>query len=259
VIRCRAAHLDAPFGDLGKSLAEAFGGAIAGTRYAREFADQTEGSIPLSCSGNSVRRAAFTGWRRAESERDLLVAVLLGNRQKPHPGHGNRAASVRMFLDLARATAEPAHQRGAISAPALLGRRRPGRFVATNTGSGADDVAAGGGSSGTRELIIGALNALFVHFALLGTRPSRWTATAFGRRVCRRHRRPPAARTKLAISTARLDGIPFRAAVEAVARRSGRMGGQWCRQPEPAGGRRSCATRTSELRWTLRPMLSSPW
>lgn len=42
------ARLDAPLGDLGASVADAFGRAISGTTYAREYADRTDGTIPLA-------------------------------------------------------------------------------------------------------------------------------------------------------------------------------------------------------------------
>jgi len=98
------ARLDAPFGDLGAAVAERFAAAIAGTEYARKYAERDEGTIPLQVIDELSEASCFCRLVDHTSERDLLTDVLLGRVQAPHPAHRQRAATVRMILHLARET-----------------------------------------------------------------------------------------------------------------------------------------------------------
>lgn len=160
------ARLDAPLGDLGASVADAFGRAIARTTYARQYAGQTEGTIPLAVVKELAQASCFCRLAEGGTERDLLVDVLLGRRQEPHQAHWNRAATVRLFLDLAQATEDVS-----------LDEERFRRLLYW----GSDDEGGTWRPSARvepawhrwwlvrhRELLVGALNALFVHFVRWG-------------------------------------------------------------------------------------------
>jgi hypothetical protein len=162
------ARVDAPMGQLGTALAEAFAASIAGTTYAREHLDQTEGTIPIDVIRELGEASCFHRLAGGGPERDLLVEILTGTAQSPHPAHRNRAASIRMFLDLARATEGTA-----------IDERRFRRLVYW----GQDDPDATWRPSESvvatwrrwwlvqhRELVVSALNALFIHVVLWGLR-----------------------------------------------------------------------------------------
>jgi len=97
-------RLDAPFGDVGKALADAFEAAIAGTTWARQYRDQVEGTIPLGVVRELAQASCFCRLKDSATERDLLIKVLLGEVQPPSESHRARADTVRMFIDLAAAT-----------------------------------------------------------------------------------------------------------------------------------------------------------
>lgn len=100
-----AGTCDLPFGELGVEVAEAFGAAIADTEYARYYADDPyPEAIPIEVLHELGEASCFCRLVAHEPERALLTRVLLGEVQRPNASHANRAATVRMFLDLAAAT-----------------------------------------------------------------------------------------------------------------------------------------------------------
>ncbi len=160
------ARLDAPLGELGASVADAFGRAIAGITYARQYAGQTEGTIPLGVVKELAQASCFCRLAEAGAERDLLTDVLLGRRQEPHQAHRNRAATVRLFLDLARATE-------GVSVDEERFRRL--LYWGSDENAGTWRLSAAVEPAWRRwwltrhrELVVGALNALFVHFVRWG-------------------------------------------------------------------------------------------
>lgn len=159
------APLDAPLGELGASVADAFGAAIADTAYMRDYANLDDGTIPLEVLRELADVSCFHHLAAGGAERDLLVAVLLGTAQAPHPSHRNRAASVRLFLDLARATRDaPVEQerfrrllyRGAEGAVSW----RPTPIVAATWRRW--------WLVRQRELVVASLNSLFIHLVRWG-------------------------------------------------------------------------------------------
>jgi len=98
------ARLDAPFGEVGNAVAESFGSAIAKTTYAKNYAEQDSGTIPLGVVRELAEESCFCRLIEHEAERDLLTDVLLGRMQPPPSAHRDRAETVRMFLDLAQQT-----------------------------------------------------------------------------------------------------------------------------------------------------------
>jgi hypothetical protein len=98
------ARLDAPFGNLGAAVADNFGQAIAGTTYARRYADQVTGSIPMGVVKELAEASCFCRLGEYRAERDLLTDVLLGRAQGHSVAHEQRAETVRLFLDLAQST-----------------------------------------------------------------------------------------------------------------------------------------------------------
>ena len=160
------ARLDAPLGALGAAVADTFAKSIAGTTYARDHADQTEGSIPLGVIRELSEASCFHRLAAGGGERDLLVSVLVGDAQPSHPAHKARAATVRLFLDLARSTADLVVDEARF--------RRLLYWGADDTGGswrpsdGVVDTWRRWWLVRHRELVVGALNALFVHQVLWG-------------------------------------------------------------------------------------------
>ncbi len=147
-------------------MAEAFGQAIAGTTYARQHAGQTGGTIPLGVVRELAQASCFCRLAEAGTERDLLVDVLLGRRQPAHQAHRNRSSSVRLFLDLARATD---------ALPIDEERFRRLLYWSADDEDGTWRPSAAVESTWRRwwlvrhrELVVGALNALLVHFVRWG-------------------------------------------------------------------------------------------
>jgi len=157
--------LDAPLGELGASLADAFGAAIAETAYIRDYADLADGTIPLEVLRELAEVSCFHHVASGGAERDLLVAVLLGTAQPSHASHRNRSASVRLFLDLARATRD-----------APIEQERFRRLLYRGT-DGAASWRPSQSVAGAwrrwwlvrhRELVVASLNGLFIHFVRWG-------------------------------------------------------------------------------------------
>lgn len=158
--------LDAPMGELGASVAGAFGRAIAGTTYAQKYAGQTQGAIPLAVVRELAQVSCFCQLREGGAERDLLVDVLLGRPQAAHEKHRNRAQTIRLFLDLARKTEH---------LPVDEERFRRLLYWGIDSDGGVWRPAAVLQSTWRRwwlvrhrELVMGALHALFVHFVRWG-------------------------------------------------------------------------------------------
>ena len=100
-----AGMCDLPFSELGVEVAEAFGAAIADTEYARHYADDPHPEVvPIEVLRELGEASCFCRLAGHGPERSLLTRVLLGEVQRPNASHANRAATVRMFLDLADAT-----------------------------------------------------------------------------------------------------------------------------------------------------------
>ena len=160
------ARLDAPMGELGASVADAFGQAIRGTTYARQHAGQTEGTIPLGVVKELAQASCFCRLAEAGAERDLLVEVLLGQQQQAHQAHRNRAAAVRLFLDLARASESLSVGEGRFRRLLYWGADGEGGTWLPSAAVG--PVWRRWWLVRHRELVVGALNALFVHFVRWG-------------------------------------------------------------------------------------------
>ncbi len=160
------ARVDAPMGDLGASIANAFGRAIAGTTYARQHAGQTEGTIPLGVVRELAQASCFCRLGEVGTERDLLVDLLLGRLQPPHEAHRNRAATVRLFLDLAQATDGLAIDEERFRRLLYWGADEEGGTWRPS--SSVEPAWRRWWLARHRELMVGALNALFVHFVRWG-------------------------------------------------------------------------------------------
>lgn len=158
-------RLDAPLGELGASLADACGAAIADTTYVRDYVDMVDGTIPLGVLRELAEASCFHHVGAGGPERDLLVAILLGAAQAPHQSHRNRAASVRLFLDLARATQD---------APVEQERFRRLLYRGVDDASAWRPVPTVAATWRRwwlvrhRELVVASLNGLFIHFVLWG-------------------------------------------------------------------------------------------
>ena len=159
-------RLDAPFGELGASVADTFAKAIAGTAYARDHADQTEGAIPLAVVKELSEVSCFHRLAAGGDERDLLLAVLVGSLQPSHSGHRQRASTVQMFLDLAEATSD-----------LQVDEERFRRLLYWGSDPGGGSWRPSPPVETTwrrwwlirhREIVAGVLNALFVHFVVWG-------------------------------------------------------------------------------------------
>lgn len=76
------ARLDAPMGDLGASIADAFGRAIAGTAYARQYAGQTEGTITVGVVRELAQASCFCRLARGEPNATCLWTRCSGARSR---------------------------------------------------------------------------------------------------------------------------------------------------------------------------------
>jgi hypothetical protein len=159
------ARLDAPFGELGASVADAFRDAISGTTYARRHAGQTEGTIPLGVIRELGQVSCFCRLADGGSERGLLVDVLLGHKQASEVSHKNRSATVQLFLDFAAASSdhpmnEDGFRRSVYWAGAGTATWRPSASLVS--------IWRRWWLVRHREIVIGALNALLVHLVRWG-------------------------------------------------------------------------------------------
>jgi len=109
------AKFDVVYGEVGAAVAKTFAEAISHTRYVREYLDKDDIAIPLDVMEELGAASCFCQLRNHEAERTLLTDVLLGRAQqndtKTHAQdaatlekRSQRAATVRMFLDLAKQT-----------------------------------------------------------------------------------------------------------------------------------------------------------
>jgi hypothetical protein len=101
--------MDAPWGDLGAALADAFGRAVEGTEYIQKYMDRDDiEAVPREVIQELAGVSCFCRLNEHTAERDLLTGILMGRAQPKGQLHEltqrNLASTVRMFLDLAQAT-----------------------------------------------------------------------------------------------------------------------------------------------------------
>jgi len=160
------AMLDAPFGGVGASVADAFRDAIAATTYAKRYAGKTEGTIPLDVIDELAQVSCFCRLPQSPTERGLLVDVLLGRSQPPHQAHRNRAATVRMYLELAKQT--QGHEINEEDFRVLIYWGAEDSGASWRPSPAVDSAWRRWWLIRHREVVVGALNALFVHFVRWG-------------------------------------------------------------------------------------------
>jgi len=162
----REAPLDAPFAEWGAAVAEAFGAAIAGTTYAKRYLTQDSGTIPFEVVRELGEASCFCRLTASVAERDLLTDILLGRLQRPHHTHTNRAATVRMFLDLAAATASTGLGDDGFRQVLYYGRTKAG--AAWQPSPVVTPIWRRWWLIQHREFVVAALNTLFIHFVRWG-------------------------------------------------------------------------------------------
>lgn len=164
----REVRLDAPFDDWGRAVAEAFRDSIAGTIYAQRYLNQDNGTIPRGVVRELAEVSCFCRLTASVTERNLLTDILLGRVQPPQVAHSNRAATIRMFLDLAAGTAAGGMSDEDFRALLYYGRTLGG--VSWRPAPDSLVMWRRWWLIQHREFIVAALNALFIHVVRWGLR-----------------------------------------------------------------------------------------
>lgn len=161
------ARVDAPMGELGNALADAFAGVLSGTAYARDHLDQMEGAVPRGVVEELAQAACFHHLAAGGEMRELLVSVLMGTAQPARHDHRARAESVRMFLDLAAATSDQPLDEGRFR---RLLYWRVDEDASWQPSPAVESTWHRWWLVQHRELVVGALNTIFTHIVRWGLR-----------------------------------------------------------------------------------------